>query len=996
MLILKHIHKEYAIKDNLPVVALKDINLLFEDNGFVCILGHSGCGKTTLLNIIGGLDKYTSGDLIIDSKSTKDYSDADYDKYRNCEIGFVFQSYNLIPHLTIKANVELALTLSGISPKEREIRALEVLEKVGLKDQVNKKPNQLSGGQMQRVALARALINNPKIILADEPTGALDSTTSIQVMDILKKISVDHLVIMVTHNEELADKYSDRVIHLKDGELFSDSKYNLEEEKKLVEEAKIEKIIKKKKTLKERFSSLFKKKEKKHTSMSIFTAIKISGTNLLTKKGKSIITAIAASFGIIGVGLVLALSNGFTNYIDRMEVETLSKFPLTIENYAYSSEDYDIFDNSLERYPEDDVINVVEPITSSLHINNIDSNYVQYLENMNSEYGQVRYNYSIGMNVISQNENENGTYYTSIYTKGDSSLISSFISSSSWNVLPADEESILAQYDVLLGEYPHEDDLNIVDGKPDQDEFGLVLVLDSYNSITTSTLEQLGIGTEAGTYSFSDFLGKEYKYIPADLYYGDAISNTSYNSETSELETIETLGLYFKDTLTMDDIINGMSSASDFLSLFNLPSQEEFQKGIEESTVSLLPILMNIYPYFEDGTDLTNISSIDELKQALRDDLTAEDYRALGGYLYEAIITIINSDTLKPYFYKNLKYYQSPSSDEDRLEELYNSQEARTLKISAILRPKSTTSLGLLSTGIYYPQSLTYQTFADNAGSSISQEFKNHIVFSPSSSADLGNIIGDYLAGGDVDLLSSFSLSSYNIVDNCSLLSTDSSIEDYMNMRLELGSDVQLEEGKDFLNPLTYVDFITSITIYPNDFDTKSEIISYLEAYNQGKDLEDQIIYSDVGSLATDLVANIVDIISAVLIAFASISLVVSSVMIAVIIYSSVVERTKEIGILRAIGARKKDVSRLFKAEAMIIGFLAGLIGIVFVYIASVPISYGLNYAFPDVDLGQIAFLNPWHAVVLLIISVFLTYLASLFPARIAAKKDPVLCLRSE
>lgn len=1041
MLILNNIVKDYAVKDNKPVHALKNVSLVFEDTGFVSILGPSGCGKTTLLNIIGGLDKYTSGDVIINGQSTKDYNDQDWDAYRNREIGIVFQSYNLIPHLSVKANVELAMTLSGTSKKERDEKALKALEMVGLKEQVNKKPNQLSGGQMQRVALARALVNEPNIILADEPTGALDSVTSVQVMDILKEISKTKSVIIVTHNEKLALEYSDRIIRVSDGVVVSDSKMKLEEEKDEIEneiikeksQADIRPKAVEKPSLFQRIKAFFSKKDK-HTSMSYPTALGISGKNLLTKKGKTIITAIAASFGIIGVGLVLALSNGFTSYVNRMEQETMSQFPMTIEKYGYSFDNYS--SDGLEAYPEDEVVHVIEPNTSILHNNNINKDFVQYLNGINAEeeIAQVRYNYSIGMNVISRYGTSSNYVYSAINTSQQSyteSMASSMLGGgSSWKELPASQAQILEQYDILAGSYPDESQ-NLVtdsDGKPDQDVFNLVLVVDSRNSLSTNTMLALGLDPIEKDYSFSDLIGTEFKYIPSDAYYGDAIDKSELDDNGNQV-SVTTPGFYFKDNVTITQIMNLMNEmsleGSDFdmselFDLFDLPTSEEMLAAISDPDVSAS--LLSLTQYLDTSMLATIMSKLQSDEEITASDLQAllsplaedEDKRAeFGVALRDFIRALRAAPSLSDHFNKQLKYYEEPSGDQARLAALYNGtagNKTRTLRISAILRQKDTTSLGLLSSGIYYPKTLTYQTFYDNSQSEIAQEFKNHILLAPGE-VDYADVFSqaasDILSGASLESLlgevfADFSIQTYNVINNANPFTTSQAVSDYMNVRLELGSDFNpdaiLSSGGDidFLDSQLYADFVSNITIYPVDYDAKQKVVDYLNAYNVGKAEADQIIYTDVGQTATDIVGQIVSVISAVLIAFASISLVVSSVMIAILIYSSVVERTKEIGVLRSIGARKKDVSRLFKAEAVIIGLLSGLIGVIFTYLISLPISAILNFIFPEVALGQICFLNPWHALLLVAISAVLTYIASLIPSRIAARKDPVTCLRTE
>ena len=700
MLLLKNVWKEYPIKDNEPVQALKGVSLAFKDRGLTCILGPSGCGKTTLLNIIGGLDHYTSGDVIVNGCSTKDYRDRDWDSYRNREVGIVFQSYNLIPHLSILKNVELAMTLSGVRSREREERAKKALTLVGLLDQCEKKPNQLSGGQMQRVALARALVNTPNVILADEPTGALDSTTSVQVMELFKEISQKRLVIMVTHNESLAERYADRIIRLEDGKVVSDS---IDDPEKSLREAEEEigNILAKRPPEKKRnaflrfFDDHFKR-DRDHTSMNLQTALSISGRNLLAKRGKTIVTAIASSIGIIGVGLVLALSNGFTNYVDRMERETLSKFPMSIEkyglNYASSSGDH------LESYPEGDVVNVVEPSTSSLHTNRITKEYIQYLEGLNTEettYAQYHYSYSIGMHVIGKGSSNLGVEtYQAISTSSSSfveSMASSLMgSSSAWNELPASQEQILEQYDILAGEFPDEELQVAEGGVPDQEEF----------------------------------------------------PETEFDSESGTFVPVYRNGFFFKDDVTMDEIVqqmqqmmqdDGESDLSTFLDMLDLPTAQEIQDHADEllldsnvqavlskyqvSTLDLIQLLTKV---LGEGS-----FTKEDLQSLFPDIASPSEQERVGNFLYDLIIAIRDSSLFAPYFHRQLNYYQSPANDSNRLKELYEGtdQGQRPQNISSILRPKSTTSIGLLGEGVYYPSSLTYQCFHDNASSSIAEEF---------------------------------------------------------------------------------------------------------------------------------------------------------------------------------------------------------------------------------------------------------------------------------
>ena len=1032
MLKLEHINKTYKVDESLQVNALKDINLEFDNTGFVCILGQSGCGKTTLLNILGGLDKYTSGDLIINNQSTKEYKDSDWDNYRNKEIGIVFQAYNLIPHLSVLENVSLAMTLSGVSKKEREERAKDALISVGLEKELKKKPNQMSGGQMQRVALARALVNRPNIILADEPTGALDSNTSVQVMDILKEISKTKLVITVTHNEELANTYASRIIRLKDGDVISDEQLDNND---IIDNETNEEDTKEEKQAIEIKEDISPNKKKKHTSMSFKTALGISGRNLLTKKGKTIITSIAASFGIIGVGLVLALSNGFTNYVTRMEAETLNKFPLSIEKY--SLEDAETKTEKLPEYPSDNTLHIVEPSSSNYHLNSITTDYVNYLEKIDKEKAKVRYNYSVGMNVISsyKNRNDDEMVYKHL-TTSQTSFVESMTSSmtggsTGWNELTADKKTILDTYDVIYQAenttYPDEDKATSNNNKIDQKEFGLVLVVGRRNSLTTTLMTQMGLDPTSGvSYSFEELAKNiEYKYIMPDDFYQE--------EKIIERKT----ALFFKDGITYQDLSSALKSlatdSSKTLNLsdcFDLPNQEVLMQvllnQVGTESFNKLSNYIKVGDLINDiVTNKVNLNNITNkaIKKYLNDNLlsTSSNYQTerenCAIALYDFIDQFFSDELMKDYTQKDIKTYLEPKTNE-QYEALYNNSNNRTLKITTILRPKETTDLPILSSGIYYPKSLTYQSLTDFGDSKIGKEFKNHIMVEKNENLKttfttvLSRIIDEEEEKkiSEMNLLSGISnaklgilLNSYKVTrvnnETSSLkLEKYDSVDKYLTNRLYLGSDVNNSKIKfeGTIDPSMYAQFVSTITIYATDYSSKGYIIDYLGKYNEDKVEKDKIYYMDVGGLATDTVGQIVSVISAVLISFASISLVVSSIMIAILIYTSVIERTKEIGVLRSIGARKKDVGRLFKAEAMIIGFLSGSIGVIFTYLISLPISLILNLNFKDVHLGQIAFLNPLHAVLLIVLSTGLTYLASLIPSRIASKKDPVTCLRSE
>ena len=760
MLELRKISKIYKTND-LKQTALNDINIKFRKSEFVSILGPSGSGKTTLLNIIGGLDKYTSGDLIINGISTKKYSDKDWDSYRNYKIGFVFQSYNLIPHQSALSNVELALTLSGVKKEERRKRAIEVLKKVGLERHMHKRPNQMSGGQMQRIAIARALINNPDILLADEPTGALDSETSIQIMELLKNISNENLVIMVTHNPELANIYSNRIIKILDGKIIDDSNPFNEEDSKITEE------------------------KTKKTSMSFLTALSLSLNNLMTKKGRTILTAFAGSIGIIGIALILSLSNGFKVEIDNFEKKSLSQAPITIMSTVMKSNIVE--SNNREKFPDTKEIYVEKDIMASqIHKNKITSKYIEYLQGIDkSNLSGIAY--QKGTNLVIVNKDYNNNY----------NLVSTLNSGvQSWSLLPSnpnnDEKSVIdTMYDVIAGEI-------------NENEPGLILQIDNKNQIYESVLEVLGLEN--------------------------------------------------KESLTFDDILN------------------------------------------------------QELKLVFNDDY----YNQIGDL-----------------FYPN-----------NNLEELYNSENSITIKVQAIIRGKEDQSMITNSSGFGYTNALTELVINKNKNSNIvklQQEKDYNILTNMPFDED---ITKDYILG-------------------------------------YLGDDT----------------IPVAIYLYPKDFNTKKQVIEYLDKYNDGLNEEEQVQYTDMASMISSLSGSIMDAITVVLVAFSSISLVVSSIMIGIITYISVLERTREIGILRALGARAKDIKRVFNAETFIIGLVSGLIGIGITYLLNVPI----NMIIENLSgLPNVAKLNIIHAIMLVIISISLTVVGGAIPSKLASKKDPVIALRTE
>ena len=766
MLDLKNISKSYKT-GNFVQHALKKVNLSFRKNEFVAILGPSGSGKTTLLNIIGGLDRYDSGDLIINGKSTKKFKATEWDSYRNNCVGFIFQSYNLISHISVLENVEMALTLSGYKRKNKREKALEALDKVGLKDHAHKRPNQLSGGQMQRVAIARSLVNNPDIILADEPTGALDSTTSVQIMNLIKEIAKDKLVIMVTHNPELAKDYASRIIEFKDGEILSDSNPIKEEE--------------------EDTGTVHIKK----TVLSYLSAIHLSFNNIKTKKGRTFLTAFAASIGIIGIALILSLSNGFQLQIDKFEKSTLSQMPITISSQAMQMDEDTLEEqmqtstNKEDKYPTEKIVKPTESVMEKIvHTNNITKDYINYIENIDSNLlSGISYLKKTGLNLITKDNSNN-------YKKVDMS------NSMTWQVFPTrtqDKESGIV-----------EDNYDVLAGKIDSKEEGLILAIDSKNEVSKTLIESLGLDSSKNI-SFDDILNKELKIV------------------------------------------------------------------------------------------------------------TNNDY------------------------YKKIANNFIPTSN---YEEAYNNANSITVKIKAIIRGKEDKEMFTNQAAIFYTGALVDKIISINKDSEIVkvQEDKN-----------------------------------YNIL-------TGTSFDDSTTKE-----DVLAYLGADMTPAVIY--------LYPKDFVSKDKITSYLDKYNKNKADSDKITYTDMAKLMSSLSSGIMDAITVVLIAFSSISLVVSSIMIAIITYISVLERTKEIGILRALGARAKDITRVFNAETMLIGLCSGILGLVIAYLLTFP----ANKIIEDLSgLASVAKLNPVHALILLLISVSLTVLSGFIPAKMASKKDPVIALRTE
>lgn len=851
MLELRKITKIYAT-DDFKQTALDSVSITFKKNEFVSILGPSGSGKTTLLNIIGGLDEYTDGDLIINDVSTKKYKDTDWDSYRNHSIGFVFQSYNLIPHQSILQNVELALTLSGVSKQERRKKAKEALDKVGLSDHINKRPNQLSGGQMQRVAIARALVNNPDIVLADEPTGALDSKTSEQIMELLKEVAEDRLVIMVTHNAEIAEKYSTRIIELRDGQIINDTDPVTEEERKVK-----------------------KNNKTKRVSMSMMTALSLSLNNLLTKKGRTILTAFAGSIGIIGIALILSLSHGIQSYIDKTEQETLSSYPLVIQRETV---DMNQMIESMTKAAQEDAVDqkedelksitIIEDMFSSLSKEvkrNDMKDFKKYIEsdkvNMKEHVTSIQYGYGLIPNIYKVDEEKitqvnPNTIFDSfgISTQGVSSAYSGYMSNYDVFTELIDNEKLLKQqYDLVKGRWPKEAN-------------EMIIVLGKNNEITDYSLYSLGLLDQ------------------------------------------ENLKKQFSNMTTGKEV--------------------EFEK-----------------------------------KKFKLDDLLGLKYKIV----------------LKSEFYEKINgVWVDNSSNEAKMKNILNN--AEEIEIVGIIRPN--------------PEAVANQMQAGTVG--YTHEFMERIIERTNDS----EIVKEQLANKEVNVFTNTKFEDAKKFDMSSLtmdqkMAMSQMSQDELAAMIDTYTKNSTASYEENIKKLGVADLDNpeTISIYPKDFDAKEEITAIIDKYNEKKDEAEKLDYTDIVGIMMSSVSSIVNVISSVLIAFVAISLVVSSIMIAIITYISVIERTKEIGILRAIGASKKDISRVFNAETLIEGLTAGVLGILVTIIINIP----ANIIIKEVTgISNLSKLPTAGAIILIIISVLLTVIAGFIPAKIASKKDPVEALRTE
>ena len=1099
MLELRNIVKTYKTGDSV-VSALSGVSLCFRENEFVSILGASGCGKTTLLNIVGGLDRYTDGDLIINGKSTKFFRDRDWDTYRNHSVGFVFQSYNLIPHQTVLANVELALTLSGVSKSVRRAKAIKALQNVGLGDQLHKKPNQMSGGQMQRVAIARALVNDPDILLADEPTGALDTHTSVQIMELLKEVAKDRLVIMVTHNPELAEEYSTRIVRLSDGQVVGDTNPISEDEYNQLVEKDRQAIIDAKKNKKER-----KAKEKK-SSMSFATAVSLSFKNLLTKKGRTVMTSFAGSIGIIGIALILALSTGINLFINDVQEDTLSSFPITIyekeTNLSAMIEKLAETTNSEDKKHENDAVysnpmlyDLIHSMSSATEKTNNLKAFKKYIDNRdNSDIGKyisaVQYTYDVDINMYTKDSNGkyNKADISSLFTSmmsgaaagtSSSDMASSFMSFDTWcEILPGKKDSngsydslvsdaVKNQYELVYGEWP--------DAKDE-----VILILDKNNEINDMTLYALGLiskeeitntiiaatkadgeyKSEMKKFSYKDICNVKYKMIlNSDYYEKDSSTglwkDVSDNEYTMKLKLdsgmdVKVVGIIKPGENATSNILSGnlaytvaltehvISSTLDtdiakeqlksenlnydiftglnFIAESNLTPEQKVQtfktyidKAGDSSKAKLYFDIM-CTPSDEDVE-----KSVKKYKEQFFASGSEADYRTMLANLLTSqnLIDGMDKDSLMAFLGSYTDKELEEMVDEYLVEmvktSMYDEKKAEIIeKLSApsaetLAQFKEKISAGILATELAPGMPITkemYVAYEYSKMTGVSVETYISLILEGKLDAvkAYDQLVSDMatkeyaervtVSEAQINESVSKTLDEYVVS-----LSNEDIVKVFDSYLLGELSENTYEDNLEIIG-ICNLDKPSAVNIYATSFENKDMIASEIEKYNSGVGDEDKITYTDYVAILMSSVTTIINVISYVLIGFVSVSLVVSSIMIGIITNISVLERTKEIGILRAIGASKKDISRVFNAETFIIGLAAGILGIVTTLILCIPTNAIIQAltGFENIN----ATLPAAGAVVLVMISMFLTIIAGLIPAKKASRKDPVIALRTE
>ena len=1121
MLKIKNITKTYKTGD-LIQKALNGVSLNLRDNEFVAILGPSGSGKTTLLNIIGGLDRYDSGDLIINNVSTKDYKDRDWDSYRNHTIGFVFQSYNLIPHQTVLRNVELALTIAGVSASERKQRALKALDEVGLKDQAHKKPNQMSGGQMQRVAIARALVNNPSILLADEPTGALDTATSIQVMELLKEVAKDRLVVMVTHNPDLANEYANRIVKLKDGEIIDDSNPYI------LEENDLEKPTKK---------NLGKAR------MSFLTALSLSFNNLLTKKGRTILTAFAGSIGIIGIALILSLSQGFQNYIDKIQEDTLSSYPLTItsETADATSAILSMVSDRRENVAEGEEVVERQYLTtmfSSIGTNDLKS-FKKYLEENEDKYKndvlQIRYTYSVSPIIYTIDASDKlaklnpSSMLSTMYSSSSASLMSSFSAAGGGGIfseMTDNIDSLKDQYDVLKGRWPSNyDEIIIVLSEPNSISDLLIYSLGLRDTSELKTIitdvmtgEELSVENTPLRFTYDDLLNIDLRLVKAtDTYkynvkydiYEDMVGDDEYMrdvyNKSLKLKVVGIVcakennssmalsaGVAYTKGLTQY-VINEAEKTSIVSKQLNKPDIDVFSnKSFDEANKDdekqldfedMITVDENmIKDAFKVNADFSSLSDTDGMQNKViekakevaksLDDTTTSVYQELVKQFSNASKQIINP-------YPMATTFNVPKAEEDTACPLGFVDDKRlsgcilpedtdpdysdyTQVVGYSLNPLSPTMInvykdqydayvnfGNMMTGMYKATAINIETLkVEELVTAASESFDGYVAqaktladtnitetiavkASDLASINIDDVVANAFAKPNVQnaiqnlAVNSAGEYSYLLVAKgigealADVMAPLSSLSDGEFMSIDTDKFAQafkFDMDQDELSRImttmmtrtqekTYsnnviglgyqnIDDPSSMSFYFKDFTSKENFLNFLDTYNDSVDESREISYTDITGILMSSVKTIVDSVSYVLIAFVSISLIVSSIMIAVITLISVMERTKEIGILRAMGASKRNVSSIFNAETFIIGLLSGLIGVGFTFAAIPPINALIHNLTNNYDINAV--LPTKYAIILVLISVVLTMIAGLIPSSKAAKQDPVTALRTE
>ena len=1049
MLEVKSISKTY-ITGGLKQIALDKVSLCFRDSEFVSILGPSGSGKTTLLNIIGGLDKYDSGDLIINKVSTKKYKSRDWDSYRNHSVGFVFQSYNLIPHQTILSNVELALTISGVSKRERRKRALKALDQVGLKDQAHKRPNQMSGGQMQRVAVARALVNNPDILLADEPTGALDSETSLQVMDLLKKIGKDRLVIMVTHNPELAEEYSTRIVKLKDGKVIDDSNpFEIEEKTKIIQ-----------------YKNLGK------ASMSIPTAYGLSLNNLLTKKGRTIITSFAGSIGIIGIALILALSTGFQNYIDQVQEDMLTSYPLEIERETANTTS--MFASAMtqeEDKTKDEKKDVIESKSLEKMFTSVGKNDIKSFNNYLKEHKDevdkmtthISYKYGVEPQIYARDTTKkiiqvNPSDYMATLMGGATGM-------SNFAEISGNTKMFKDQYDVIKGRLPERyDELMII--LPEEGHISDVLLY-SLGLKDSSKIEEMLKKLMAGEkvqddgikleFSYDDLMNVELKLIhKADTYrynsqfniYESMASDTNYMENLySNAESLKIVGIVKpKNSDNMTAIMSGVGYINELPKhvvevaqgkeivkkqlmnkKINVINGKSFDDTSEDSGVNFenmisidTDMLSSAFGINIDEEELTNITT--SYIESISNDINADTESAKNKFISN--LSTITKDMLNTYITENhLEGMETvasiPVGDADSIVENYISRDAVQIKLNALEQEYTIPAVVYNEIYTTFIKAFLngYVTIASGGGETAmiatsavdtivdaaldndeTNEMANAFARQMVEATMQKNIlpkIGELSGKLIAEVAGAFNVDQDKIANAFKFNLSEDDIKRLFNANTAASKVLDANVN---LTMFGYADYDEPATIefFFKDFASKEKFTKFIKKYNKKvkKENKDKVIeYQDITGLMISSVKVIVDSVSYVLIAFVSISLIVSSIMIGIITYISVLERTKEIGILRALGARRKDITRVFNAETFIIGLASGLIGIIIAVLLTIPINIVL---YDLTELSNVARLDPLHAFILIVVSMTLTMIGGLIPAHIASKKDPVEALRTE